>query len=104
MAELASTQMTSQLACNLKRIISLYFRFVIQTILMDMDFNKVIPEIPEFIINMSAASEHVAEVERYIRVIKERCWVCMGVVPFKRIPNIMSINMVHFCAFGEMCQ
>ena len=40
---------------------------------MDMEFNKVIPEIPEVNINTGAASEHVAEVETRIRVIKERC-------------------------------
>ena len=29
-----------------------------------MEFNKVIPEIPVVVINTSAASEHVAEIER----------------------------------------
>ena len=43
----------------------------------------VIPEIPKVDISTSAASEHVAEVERYIRVVKERCWACMSVMPFK---------------------
>ena len=89
--------MANQLASNLKRIISLYSRagFTIQTILMNMEFNKVIPEIPEVVINTSAASEHVAEVKRR-RVIKERCRACLSVLPFKKIPNIMTINLVHF--------
>ena len=42
-------------------------------ILMDVEFDKVIPEIPEVNINKSATSEHMLEVERCIRVIKERC-------------------------------
>ena len=84
MAEFTPNQMTNQLACKLKRIISLYSRagFTIQTILMDMEFNEVIPEIPEVIINTSAASEHVAEVKRRIRVIKERFRACLLVLPF----------------------
>ena len=65
MAEFTPNSMARQLACNLRRIIALYSRagFTIQTILMDMEFNKVIPELPEVIINTSVASEHVAEVE-----------------------------------------
>ena len=57
----------------MKQIISLYSGagFDVQIILMDMEFNKVIQQIPEVTINMSA---HVAEVERHIRVIKEGCW------------------------------
>ena len=47
--EFTPTRMAIQLACNLKRIIYLYVRdgFVIQTILIDMEFDKIIPEIPE---------------------------------------------------------
>ena len=52
---------------------------------MDREFNKVIWEIPKVIINTSAASEHVAKVERRIRVIKERCRACMSILPFKKI-------------------
>ena len=97
MAKFTSNQAATQLAHNLKRIISLYSRagFIIQTSLMDMEFDKVVPEIPEVVINTSTASEHVAEVKRCIRVIKERCQSC----PFKKIPNIMMINLVHFCVF-----
>ena len=70
--EFTPTRMVSQLAYTLKRILYLYAGagFVIQTILVHMKFDKVIPEIPEVAINTSAASEHVAEVEHHIRVIK----------------------------------
>ena len=64
--EFMPNQTATQLANNLKRIISLYSRagFIIQTILMDMEFDKVVPEIPEVVVNTSAATKHVAEVER----------------------------------------
>ena len=78
--------MANQLACHLKRIICLYSRagFVIQAILMNMEFDKVIPGILKIVINTNAASEHDAVVERHIRVIKERCWACMAVMPLKK--------------------
>ena len=60
--------MAKQLACNLNHIISLYSQagFVVQTIIMDMKFNIVIPKMPQVNINITAASEHVAEIERMI--------------------------------------
>ena len=74
-----------QFACNLKRIISLYSSTgcTIQTILIDMELNKVTPEIPEVAVNTSAALEYVAKVERRIRVVKERCRACMEVLHLK---------------------
>ena len=66
---------------------------------MDMEFNKVIPEIPQVSINTTAVSEHVAEIEHRIRVIKERRRATMSTLPFKRLPNIMKINLVHLSVF-----
>ena len=39
---------------------------------MDMEIDKLVAEMPYVVINTSAAQEHVAEVERRIRVVKER--------------------------------
>ena len=64
-----------------------------------MEFNKFIPEIPKVVINTSTALEHMAEVERWIRVIEERCQACLAVMPFEKIPNIMTINLIQFCVF-----
>ena len=66
---------------------------------MDTKFNKITPEIPKVAVNTSAASEHVAKVEMRIRVVKERCRACMAVLPFERIANVMTINLVHFCVY-----
>ena len=38
---------------------------------MDMEFENVMDLIPQVNINISAANEHVAEVERRIQTIKE---------------------------------
>ena len=66
MTDFMPNQTATQSACNLKRIIGLYSRagFIIQTILMDMEFDKISPEIPEVVLNTSEASEHVAEGKR----------------------------------------
>ena len=69
---------------------------MIQTILINIEFNKVIPEIPEVNINTCDVPEHVAQVERCIRVIEERCRACMSTMPFKKIPNIMTGTFLNF--------
>ena len=84
-AEFNHTQTAKQLACNLNQTISLYSQasFVVQTINMDMKFNKVIPEMPQVNIKTTAASEHVAEIERRIRTIKERCRATLSTLLLK---------------------
>ena len=95
------TRNAGQLARNLVKVSMLYNRagFKIQTILMDMEFDKVKPLLPHVIVNTSAAREHVGEVERKIRVIKERARACISTLPYKILPKIMIINLMHFCVF-----
>ena len=66
MAVFMPNQTETQLAIDLKRIISLYPRagFIIQTILLNMEFIMVITEISEVIVSISTASDHMAKVER----------------------------------------
>ena len=45
--------------------------YQVETVLMDMEFNKIKAILPQFNINTSAAWEHVAEKEQKIRVLKE---------------------------------
>ena len=66
---------------------------------MDMEFNKVIPEIPQVNINITAASEHVAEIKRLIRIIMKRCRETLSTLSFKKLPNIMTTNCVYFSVF-----
>jgi hypothetical protein len=46
-------------------------------------------------LNITAEDEHVPEVERYIHTIKERTQATYNTLPFKRIPGIMIMEMVH---------
>ena len=61
----------------LKKIINLYARggFTVRTIMMDMEFEKVKDQqgMDLVDVNTTAAREHVGEIKRGIRYLKERC-------------------------------
>jgi hypothetical protein len=46
-------------------------------------------------VNLESANEHVPEIERRIRVVKERCWATRHSLPFHTIPKLMTIHIVH---------
>ena len=66
---------------------------VVQTVLMDMEFNKTIDRT---VVNTSAARDHVAEIERQIRTAKERCRAIGSTLPFAILPKLIVTNMVYF--------
>lgn len=45
-------------------------------------------------LNLTAADEHVPEIERRIRVVKERIRAVRHSLPFERIPKLMTVHMV----------
>jgi hypothetical protein len=47
--------------------------------------------VPILTINTTAAKEHVPEVERKIRLIKERRRGILNTLPFKKMPRLMLI-------------
>ncbi|KAL7457933.1 hypothetical protein ACHAXS_000412 [Conticribra weissflogii] len=63
----------NNLAISLKETIRIYQqgRFEVQTLLMDSEFKKVKPYLPDVLVNTTAAREHVGKVECHIRIIKE---------------------------------
>ena len=67
-------------------------------ILMDGEFEKIkkhrVAEMAE--INCTAKNEHVAEIERKIREVKERTRGTTSGLPFQHLPNIMIKGMVKF--------
>ena len=48
-------------------------------------------------LNTASASEHVPEIERQHRVIKERARACRHSLPFKMIPKLMITEMIYKC-------
>ncbi len=62
------------LAQTLERVFRIYVAagFGVQMAMMDMEFEKLKTLLPHVALNTTAAREHVGEIERKIRVIKER--------------------------------
>jgi hypothetical protein len=78
-------------------MIDLYARggFQVGTVLMDNEFEKLRNLVPILAINTTVAKEHVSEVERKIRLIKERGRGILNTLPFKKMPRLMLIELVY---------
>jgi hypothetical protein len=46
------------------------------------------------VVNLASANEHMPEIKRRIRLVKERCWATQHSLPFERIPKIMTVHIV----------
>ena len=72
--------------------------FRIEIVLADGEFEPLKPLIEAIPfgprLNVSAKSEHVADIERRIRVIKERTRAMRHAMPFTRIPKLLTIHLV----------
>ena len=47
--------------------------------------------------NLATRNEHVPEIERQHRVIKERAHACCSTLPFKVLPKLLLVKMVKNC-------
>jgi hypothetical protein len=86
---------------SIRKIINLYRKrgFTVDTALMDREFECLRADFPELNLNTTAASEHVPDVERQIRVLKERSRAIRSTLPFKAIPGRIIIELVYYAAF-----
>jgi hypothetical protein len=84
---------------TLERVFRIYGSagFVVQTTMMDMEFDKLKDLLTHVALNTSAAREHVGKIERKIRVIKERARETINTLPYKKLPRLMVIKLLHFC-------
>ncbi len=83
-AKFLSSQTAKQLAAGITRMIDLYARrgFQVGTVLMDNESEKLRNLVPILAINTTTAKENVPEVERKIRLIKERGRGILNTLPF----------------------
>lgn len=66
--------------------------FIIQSVLMDMDFKKNWEKMDQVVINTKAKKEHIAVIERRIILVKERCQHgIINTLPLKIIPKRLII-------------
>ena len=72
--------------------------FRIETVLTDGEFEPLKPLIQSIPygprVNVSSKSEHVPDIERRIRVVKERGRAMRHGMPFSRIPRLLTIHIV----------
>ena len=73
-AEYLPSRTAKQLSSSLTKIVKVYARggFIVRLVLMDMEFEKIKDDFDKVEVNTTAAREHVAEIERGIRHVKER--------------------------------
>jgi len=83
-----------RLVQTLERVFKIYATagFIVRTTMMDMEFEKLRHLMPHVVLNTTAAREHVGEIERKIRVIKERARGTFNTMPYKKLPRVMVIE------------
>ena len=96
-AEYTPSRTAKLLLGGIRRIMDLYSRggFQVGTVLMDNEFEKLTNLVPIVKINTTAAKEHVPEIERRIRLIKERGRGILNTLPFKKIPRLILIELIY---------
>ena len=57
--------------------------FAVNVVMMDMEFEKVSDKIDNTEVNTTATREHIGEIERRIRVVKEKERCIVSTLPFK---------------------
>ncbi len=72
-------------------------KFVVQTTMMDMEFDKLKNLLAHVALNTTAAREHVSKIEQKIRIIKDWARGTMTTLPYKKLPRLMVIELLHFC-------
>jgi hypothetical protein len=88
-AEFTPSRTAKQLTAGITRMIDLYAcrGFQVGTVLMDNEFEKHQNLVSILAINTTTAKEHVPEVERKIRLIKEQGRGILNTLPFKKCPG-----------------
>jgi hypothetical protein len=77
--------------------------FKLKTIMLDGEFDKdgLNGEVAGIGCNFNAVAreEHVPEIERNIRTIKDRSRSVVTILPFNRNPARIIIELIHYCMF-----
>ena len=96
-AEFIPTQTAGRLAKCLMKVVYGYARggFVVNLMLMDMEFDKIKDVLPMVEVNTTAAREHVPEIELRIWTIKERVRSVISDFPFNPVPMLVLVQTVY---------
>ena len=97
--EAISNRQVTTIVAKLKSVCQIYHHrgFRITVILGDPEFEPIRAAFPQ--LNCCAADEHVPDVERYIRTVKDRVRSTYRMLPFKRVPRLILIHLVKNAVF-----
>ncbi len=101
--EMIANQKAPTLLKAIKQVKQIYTqrRFRVTSIHMDGQFETIRGDLAELNVALLIAGhdDHVPEVERYIRTLKERAHSIYNTVPFTRFPARMTVEMIYNCNF-----
>ena len=64
---------------------------------MDGEFEKIVSKLSsKTVINITSAKEHVTDIERMIRSVKDKSRTVVSTLPFDYIPKLIITNLVYF--------
>jgi hypothetical protein len=94
-------QQVTTVASALDTVIHLYHQWglVVGTINADGKFEPLQEVLTSVSFNLCAKEEHVPEIERYIRTVKDRMHSGYNSLPFERIPCMMVIHLAANAVF-----
>lgn len=98
-AEAIQNRRIDTLLVGIKRIKMTYARrgFVVNKAAGDNEFSPLETGLSGIGVTLNTVSrdEHVPEIERHIRTLKERCRATYNSLPFRRLPNRMIVELVY---------
>ncbi|KAL7572568.1 hypothetical protein ACA910_000387 [Epithemia clementina (nom. ined.)] len=71
--------------------------FTVASIHADPEFEPLRPYFP--ILHVCGADDHVPDIERYIRTVKDRARSAYCTLPFQRLPRIIVIHLIRNAVF-----
>ena len=93
----------SSLGGYIKKVAGVYMQrsFLIVEMQMDGQFEPLRGALAEMKITMNVCSEaeHIGDIKRLNRTVKERARGVATHLPYKKLPGRMVIELVHLCAF-----
>ena len=97
--EALPNRQTSTIKSKLQSVFQLYQHrgFIIDALLADGEFEAIRPWFP--MLNCCAADEHIPDVERYIRTIKDRARSTYRMLPFRHLPRLMIVHLIKNAVF-----
>ena len=102
-AEMLYNRQAKVIAKAIKNILSYYSTrgFQIEIAIMDGEFEVLRGELADLNIYLQATArdEHVGDIERHIRTIKERCRAVFNTLPFLYLPTRMAAELVYSASF-----